>query len=266
MTDHPHTPLEHIEPTLIEDGRVLRIVLNRPKANILSMAMMGELSKVLTAHQDDPHIRMVVLQGAGGNFSFGASVEEHRRDRAAAMLTAFHAFSRQLASYPVPVACLAEGRCLGGAFEVALCCHLVFATPTTRFACPEIKLGVFPPVLAVLGHHRLGGALAERLLLTGSELLGTAAERVGFVTALFDGDDPEAALLEWYRAHLAPLSAHSLREATRAAREGSGMLESLAAPLDAAERRYVERLVGSHDGNEGIEAFIERRPPRWEDR
>lgn len=249
----------------LEEGRVLRLVLDRPKANVLSRAMMAALAEALAAHRDESGLRLVILRGESGNFSFGAAVEEHRPDQAAAMLREFHAFNRMLAAYPVPVAALVEGRCLGGAFEVALCCHFVFAAPGAVFGCPEIKLGVFPPVLAAAGALRLGGALAERLLLTGADLPAEDASRAGFAMMLAGGGDPEAELLAWYRKHLAPLSAYSLRQATRAVREGSGLLAALGAPLDAAERLYLERLVPSHDGNEGIDAFLARRVPAWKD-
>lgn len=253
-----------IDTALVEDGTVLRVLLNKPKGNVLSGEMMHEVGDALAAHCNEPHLRVVLVRGVGGNFSFGASVEEHRRDQAPAMLQTFHRFIRQVASYPVPVAALVEGRCLGGAFELTLACHLVFASPSARFGCPEIKLAVFPPVLAVAGAARLGGALAERLLLTGDEIDAAAAERAGFVTAVFEGDAEES-FLAWYRSHLRPLSAHALRQAVRAARQGSALLAALADPLDAAERLYVDRVLASHDGNEGIEAFLSRRPPAWKD-
>jgi cyclohexa-1,5-dienecarbonyl-CoA hydratase len=259
-------PRDTIETALVEDGTVLRILLNRPKGNVLNAAMMGAISDALAAHRDAAHLRLVLVRGAGGNFSFGASVEEHRRDQAPGMLQAFHRFVRAIATHPVPVAALVEGRCLGGAFEMTLACHLVFATNTARFGCPEIKLGVFPPVLAVAGFARLGGALAERLLLTGEEIDAAAAERAGFLAAVFDADtDPEAAVLAWYRKHLRPLSALAVREAVRAGRTRSPLLAALGEPLDEVERQYVERTLASHDGNEGIEAFLARRSPVWTD-
>ena len=119
------------------------------------------LSAALDAHRDARDLKLVVLRGAGGNFSFGASVEEHRKDQAPAMLAGFHRFIRRLSAYPVPTAALVEGNCLGGGFEVAICCHFLLATAGARFACPEIKLGVFPPVLATLGPHRFGGLVTE---------------------------------------------------------------------------------------------------------
>lgn len=266
MQSDPLPDTEHISAHLVEDGHVLRILLNRPRANILTLEMMGEISTVLKTHRNDPHLRIVLIRGAGGNFSFGASVDEHRRDVAAKLLKVFHTFIREIAAYPVPVAALAEGRCFGGAFELALCCHLVFATVGTRFACPEIKLGVFPPVLAAIGPLRLGGALAERMMLSGTDISGAAGERLGFVAAVFEDEDIETRAMEWIRAHILSLSAHSLRVATRVSRMGSGILAALDTRLEEAERAYVDDIVGSHDGNEGIEAFIEHRTPVWLDR
>ena len=252
----------HVE--LLEDGTLLRLTLDKPKGNVLDTAMMRELQAALAAHREEGALRLVVLRGAGGHFSFGASVEEHRREQAPAMLSTFHRFVRELAAYPVPVAALVEGRCLGGAFEVALCCHLVFATPGAVFACPEIKLAVFPPVLAAIGHLRLGGALAERLLLTGEDLDAATAQRAGVVAAVLEGDVDEA-MVGWYRRTLRPLSAFALRQATRASRTGSGLLAALDAPLQAIEQQYVDQVLPSADGNEGIEAFLQRRPPQWKD-
>jgi cyclohexa-1,5-dienecarbonyl-CoA hydratase len=262
MADDAHAP--SIDVTLVEDGTLLAVRLNRPKGNILTQAMMREIGAALARHRDAPDLRLVVLRGAGGHFSFGASIEEHRPDRVREMLGDFHALARVVAGYPVPVAAVVEGRCLGGAFELVLCCHLVFATSSARFACPEIKLGVFPPVLAAAGAARLGGALAERLLLTGQEIDAASAHRTGFVAEVFDdGASVDDRLLEWHRATLRPLSAYALRQAVSAARRGSGLVAALGATLDEIERQYLDNVATSHDGNEGIEAYVGRRAPIW---
>lgn len=258
---------ERIETALREEGTVLFLTLSQPPANVLSMAMVRELGDALEEHRGHTSLRLVVIRGSGANFSYGASVEEHRRDEAPAMLATFHDFLRCLAAYPVPTAALVDGRCLGGGFELALACHFLFATARASFACPEIKLGVYPPLLASWGPHRLGGLVAERLLLTGGPLDAAEAERLGLLAALFDGeDDAEDALLAWYRRTLQPLSAFALRQATRATRESSGLLAVLDQGLAEAERRYVEEVIASHDGNEGIEAFLTKRKPVWRDR
>ncbi len=254
-----------VKASLIEDGTLLRLVLDKPKGNVLSMEMMKALSEALAAHQSNPHLRMAMIRGAGNHFSFGASVEEHRKEQAPSMLAGFHAMIRQVASYPVPVAALVEGSCLGGAFELILACHLVFASTSANFGCPEIKLGVFPPVLAAIGPQRLGGPLAERLIVTGATIDAATAEKAGLVSAVFSGGSPEEELIDWYRKNLRPLSAFSIRQANRVARIGSGIVVALQQTLDKIERQYVEEVLASYDGNEGIAAFIERRKPAWKD-
>lgn len=246
------------------DDGIAVIHIAHGKGNIFDSALMAALEAELRALESHHDLRAVVLTAAGNHFSFGASVEEHRAEAAAAMLTSFHRLIRVIAGFPVPIVAAVQGRCLGGAFEVALACHVVIADAQARFACPEIKLGVFPPVLAAIGDLRLGGALAERLLLTGDDIDVTEAARAGMVAAI--APDP-GAVGGWARAWAAQrfggLSAASLRQATRAGRLGSGLTARLAATLDALERQYVDELVPSHDGNEGIEAFLARRPPVW---
>lgn len=248
-----------IDAALIEDGAVLRIGL---RSKILTGAVLSAIRAELEVHRDDHHLRLVLIRGSGGHFSFGASVEEHRRDQAARMLACFHDTVRTVASYPVPIACVVEGKCLGGAFELALASHFVFATVSAIFACPEIKLGVIPPVLAAIGPHRMPPAVAERMILTGEEIDASTAATFGFVTKVVAGD-PEAATLAWYRNHLKPLSAFALRQAAAASR--LPLLAALDRTLDLIEEDYLQKIVPSHDGNEGIEAFLAKREPVWTD-
>lgn len=257
---------ELVRVQLREDGRVLGLTLDNPKGNVLTMAVMDELDAALVEHIDDPHLRLVTLRGAGRHFSFGASVEEHRKEQAPEMLARFRRLVVRIASYPVPVAALVEGRCLGGGFELVLCCHFVLATSTASFACPEIKLGVFPPVLAALGPTRLGAARTERLLLTGESLDAETARASGFVTELAKPDEDLAELAErFYVNELSALSAFTLRQAVEAARQGAGMPSLLEVALTAAEEQYIAKLLHSHDANEGIEAFLAKRSPVWRD-
>ncbi len=259
---------ETVEPivnaTLLEEGTLLRLVLNKPKGNVLTLEMMKALSDALAAHVGNPHLRMVFIRGAGNHFSFGASVEEHRKEQAPSMLAGFHAMIRQIASYPAPIAALVEGSCLGGAFELILACHFVFAAPSAMLGCPEVKLGVFPPVLAAIGAQRLGDPLTERLIMTGATIDAAAAEKAGLIAAIFAGN-PEDELMEWYRKNLLPHSAFAIRQGARVARIGSGLIAALEEPLVKIERQYVDEVLASNDGNEGIAAFIERRKPVWKD-
>lgn len=252
-----------VRTEMLEDGRVQRVVLTGGKGNIFSMKMMAAVAAALDEHKDDPKLKLVVLEGDGGHFSFGASVEEHKKEQAPAMLAAFHRFIRGLAAHPVPVAALVRGQCLGGALEVVAACHFVFCTSDAKFACPEVKLSVFPPVLAAIGPMRLGHALCERLVITGATFGAEEAQRCGFVSKIVVD---EAEVFAWYREHLAPLSAFGIRQATKVSRRASGLLRALDGALDDAEKQYVAELLPSHDANEGIASFLERRKPAWEDR
>lgn len=265
MTSAPETRL--IQASTLDDGTFLEIVLDAPKGNVLSMAMMDQIRAALAEHAGDPGLKAVMLRGGGGVFSFGASVPEHQSERAPAMLAAFHALVRQVVAYPAPIVALVEGRCLGGAFELVLASHAVLATEDAVFACPEVKLGVFPPVLAALGHLRLGAATAERLVFTGAELSARRAYDQGLVAEIAPKDAASVREwgLGWVRRTFGGLSAFAIREAVYAARAGSGLLAAAHRPLDALEARYLERILPSHDGNEGIAAFLEKRTPRWRD-
>jgi cyclohexa-1,5-dienecarbonyl-CoA hydratase len=253
-----------VRAELLEGKTLLRLVLDAPPGNILTAGLMEQLGHELASHVQDSALHMVVLQGGGGQFCWGASVEEHRKASAPGMLRSLSRLVRAIGAYPVPVAALVEGRCLGGGFELVLACHLAFTTPDSQMGCPEIKLGVFPPVLAAVGPWRLGSALTDRLVLTGESLSATDARACGLSAATFEGSDPFARFTEWYRKGPARLSAAALRIAAQAVRIGTAPL--FGARLDEMEQLYIDRVLSSHDGNEGIEAFIARRPPVWENR
>lgn len=247
-------------------GAVLHLVLGGEKGNVLTGALLRELDAALAEHAADAHLKLVLLQGAGRHFSFGASVEEHRKDKVREMLATFHATIRRVLSYPVATAALVQGKCLGGAFELALACNFVVATDDAHFACPEISLGVLPPVLAALGPLRLGCAWTDRLVLGGGALDAHAADSLGFVTERVPaGAEPLAHALAWHERTLAKHSAYALRQALEATRAASGSIERVSRAIADVERLYLERVVPSADGNEGIEAFLAKRSPKWVD-
>lgn len=246
-----------IRATQALDGRVLRLVLDRPKANVLDAAMIGALTTALGEARRDT--RLIVLEGAGAHFSFGASVEEHRADQVAAMLTTFHGLFRTLAAHPIPTVAVVRGQCLGGGLELAAWCTWIVATPDARFGQPEITLGVFPPMASLLLPWRLGGAGALDLCVSGRSWTAEEARARGLIQAVTD--DPES----WWRAlveeRLGRYSAAALRFAERAAR--ADLLERLEHQLPALERLYLDELMRTHDAHEGIAAFLERRTPTW---
>jgi cyclohexa-1,5-dienecarbonyl-CoA hydratase len=159
------------------------------------------------------------------------------------------------------VAALVQGKCLGGAFEVVLACHFLFAADDARFAVPEIRLGVFPPVAAALLPRRASQALADRMIIGGEELSAVELKVNGLVHGVYPAAGLRAGVDAWFAGTLGRYSAASLREATRAARRG--FLRGLEQELKDLEQDYLTRLGSVADAREGIGAFIERRKPAW---
>ncbi len=242
-------------------GRLLRLRLDRPKANILDAALVGALEGAFVQQGGASELRAVLIDASGAHFSFGASIEEHLPERCAAMLAGFHRLVLRLFASPVPVLVAVRGQCLGGGLELASAGHLLFAAPDAKFGQPEIQIGVFAPAASCLLPERIGLAAAEDLLLSGRSIGADEACAMGLVTEI--ADDPEAAALGYFDRHLAPKSASSLRFATRAVRQGT--IEKVSAKLAAVETMYLQDLMATQDAVEGLSAFIEKRPARWKD-
>lgn len=244
------------------DGQLARLRLSRPKANIVDAAMTAALDAAVAEAAGELRLRGLLLDAEGPNFSFGASVEEHLPATVEAMLRGLHGLVLRMLAFPVPILVAIRGQCLGGGLEVASAGHLLFASPEARLGQPEIQLGVFPPAASCLLPERMGRAAAEDLLFSGRSIDGREALRLGLVNAV--ADDPEAAALAYFDEHLAKRSAAALRHGVAAAR--SDLLERVRSKLRDAERRYLGDLMATHDALEGLQAFLQKRPPRWEDR
>lgn len=240
------------------DGSLLHCILAKPKGNILDREMVGALRDAVRAQAVAP-VRTIIVSGDGPHFSFGASVEEHRSDKVAAMLPEFHSLFRELADSGRVLLAAVRGQCLGGGLELAAFCHRVFVAPDAKLGSPEIKLGVFAPIASIVLPRRIGQPAADDLLLTGRSVDATEALRMGLADTL--ADDPLAAALAWHTEHLLPKSAASLAFASAAARRR--LHSELKRPLEKLEALYINRLMATHDASEGIEAFLARRNPNW---
>jgi cyclohexa-1,5-dienecarbonyl-CoA hydratase len=243
------------------EGRLLRLRLDRPKANILDAAMNAALEQALDAYVAAPALRGILIDAAGGHFSFGASIEEHLPAQCASMLEGFHRLVLKIFASEIPVLMVVRGQCLGGGLEVVSAGHLIFASRDAKFGQPEIQIGVFAPAASCLLPERIGLAAAEDLLISGRSIGAEDAMRMGLLTEV--AEDPEAAALAYFDKHLAQKSAKSLRYAIRAARQGT--TARIATKLAQIERIYLDELMATNDAVEGLTAFIEKRPARWKD-
>ncbi len=255
---------EQVHAEVSADGTRLSLVIEGPNGNALTVAMIESVRRELKHAETLRHLKLLSIAGAGADFSYGSSIEEHRPEAIGDAMPPFHALIRELLEVPAPTAALLHGRCLGGGLEVALACDLVFAEADALLGFPEIRLGVFAPVASVLLPARVGASRAAAILLTGQPRPAAAWQAAGAIEAVAPAGRLAALVDDWYRAHLAPRSAAALRHACRAARLGLRRLALIELP--EAERIYLQELMRTDDAAEGISAFLEKRAPRWKDR
>ncbi len=244
------------------DGRLLRLRLARPKANIVDAKMIGALATALDQHLTNENLLAVLIDAEGPHFSFGASVEEHLPDTCADMMRALHGLVLKMVESPIPILVAVQGQCLGGGLEVAMAGHLMFLSEDAQLGQPEIKLGVFAPAASVIMPERMPRVLAEDLLYSGRNLSAEEAVAAGLANAA--GENAEIIALAWFDTHIANYSGATLRHAVTAAR--LGYADRIRAKISEVETLYLDGLMATRDAVEGLESFIAKRPVKWEHR
>jgi cyclohexa-1,5-dienecarbonyl-CoA hydratase len=247
------------------EERVARVTFARPPLNIFTIAMMREVDAALTECMGMRDVVAVVFDAVKGSraFSAGVSVEEHQPETVYQMLESFHDVFRTLGQMGKPALALVDGAALGGGCELVAGCDIVIAAARSRFGQPEIKLGVFPPVAAVLLPRVMGERRARELLLTGEIFDAQEALRTGLVSYVVEAEQLETKLQE-ILARLRELSAPALEMARRAmdAARGRPFLEA----LERTEDIYLNELMKTDDAHEGVQAFMEKRKPEWKNK
>jgi cyclohexa-1,5-dienecarbonyl-CoA hydratase len=244
------------------EHRTAWITLDRPPLNILDIPMMQSIDAVLDRALTD--CDFVIFQGAGSKaFSAGVDVADHTPERIGGMLTAFHRIFRRLANTDRVTIASVSGYCLGGGMELATFCDFVIATESAHFGQPEIKLGCFPPVALITLPQLIGMRAAMNLILTAHQITAAEAQQLGLVTAFVpDRGLPDA--LDKLLGELRDLSPAVVQLARRTLWRLHAA--EFAAQLDEVERVYLTELMQTQDAQEGIRAFLEKRPPIWKGR
>ena len=262
--------VEHrVHDHLVEsrDGPVALLRIDREAAlGALSRSMVDAMGTYFRAVRADPEIRVLVLTGTGRGFVAGADIGEYR-NATPAEFDAYQRLSRsvfeELASLPQPTIAAVNGYAFGGGFELALCCDFIVASDRARFALPEVRLGLLP---GGGGTQRLarevGVRLTKELVMTGRTMRPDEADRHGLLTRVTGHDEllPTALQLARELAAGAPLA---VREAKRLIDDG--VQQALGAAL-TTEQAVLCRLFATHDGQEGIAAFAEKREPTFQGR
>ena len=251
---------------LVETRETVGLVtLNRPKAlNSLSSELMGELKSALNAFEADAGVGAIVITGSERAFAAGADIKEMAGlSYPGTFLDDFIASWGHVAARKKPIVAAVAGFALGGGCELALACDLIIAADTAQFGQPEIRLGIIP---GAGGTQRLiraiGKSKAMDLILTGRMMGAEEAERSGLVARVV----PAAELIEAAVRVAGEIARHS-PIATRLAKEAvNRAYESSLAEGLLYERRAFQALFATADQKEGMAAFLEKRPPKFEGR
>ena len=227
--------------------------------------MLREINEALNQCAHQRELAAIVFDAAAdcNAFSAGVAVEEHVEETIFQMLDSFHGVFRNLEQIARPTIAIVDGAALGGGCELVAACDIVIASERARFGQPEIKLGVFPPVAAVLLPRVIGDKRARELILTGELIEAPEAARLGLVNYLLPGNELEqktSELLSRFRN----LSVAALAFTKEAIDLGRG--RSLDLALEEVEDLYLNELMKTYDASEGIKAFGEKRKPEWRHR
>jgi methylglutaconyl-CoA hydratase len=239
---------------IVRDGHVLRVTLAKPeRRNAFDAALIAELTE---AFADVGDVRAVLLEGEGPSFCAGADVEWQRAsidlsyDENVEDAMRLYRMLETVDGCPAPVVCCVHGYALGGGSGLVACADIAVAWPDAVFGFTEVRLGIIPAVISPFVLARIGSA-ARRYFLTGERFDAAAALRIGLVSEVAEdaGERAEALVRDILAG--GPIAT---REAKRLALER---------PVGEETARIAATRRTSDEGQDGLRAFLERRPPGW---
>jgi cyclohexa-1,5-dienecarbonyl-CoA hydratase len=247
----------HLE---VRDGMGV-LTLDRVPLNVLNIAMMKEIDQALESLQGRS-IKLLLIKAAGKAFSAGVDVGEHLGNQVKEMIRVFHGIFRRMDSLPAISIASVQGPALGGGCELALYCDLVIASEKAKFGQPEIQVGVFPPIAALILPRITYPKKALELILTGETVDAQEALSLGMINKVVPAErlDEE---LEKYCAKYVSLSGLVLSLTKKAFKDG--LMDPRDRGLEAIEQIYLQELMKTRDAEEGLRAFLEKRKPAWKE-
>jgi cyclohexa-1,5-dienecarbonyl-CoA hydratase len=237
-----------------------RVKLSHPPRNVIDLAMMDELASAWRDIEARPDIALVIFEGEGDCFSSGVDVAAHTPERIEAMLEKFHGVVRSLVLSEKITLARVHGYCLGGGAELAMICDLVVTADDARWGFPEITLACYPPVAVTALAALIGPKPAADLIFSGRTISGFEACRLGLATEAVRAQDLDSSVGERI-ARLKELSGQALAMAKKSLYAWDSI--HFEKGLARAEKIYREELMNTEDAHEGIQAFLEKRKPRW---
>ena len=249
-----------------DSGVVAHLTLNRPKQNIMNIEMLREIVRAIESLSAREDVRLILLDAAPeceGYFSLGVGAEGYTQQMVFQMMDAFHNVFRVMLELSKPVLAVVEGVASGAGAELAAFCDLVVATENAQFRQPEIKLGVFPPLGAVVYPRVIGPRRAMELLLTGDPINAIQAQEMGLINRVVTREKLKETV-DGLVNRISEQSGPVLSLLKRVVFEGTWR------PFDEALKRaqdiYLNQLFDLQDSQEGLRALIEKRKPVWKNR
>jgi methylglutaconyl-CoA hydratase len=237
------------------EGPVLRITLARPDVrNAFDAALIRELSETFV---DVGRARAVVLAGEGRSFSAGADVDWMRSsidlsfDENVADANGLRRMLEAIDGCPAPVVARVQGHALGGGAGLVSAADIAIASRDAVFAFSEVKLGIIPAVISPFALAKIGPGAARRYFVTGERFDAETALRIGLVHEV--ADDLDAAV-DRVVGELLSAGPQAARWAKRLVRER---------PDGPETARWIAERRASDEGQDGLRAFLEKRPPTW---
>lgn len=247
---------------LTSAGGVATLTLDRPPLNVMNIEMMEQMNEAILELRGRTDLKVLVIRGKGKAFSAGVDVADHTKDKVTRMIQVFHRIFESIRLLDVIAVAAVDGVALGGGFELAIGCNLVVASESARFALPEIKLGVFPPLACVVLPRAAPRRKAMEWILLGDEVSAGELSAYGLVNRVVPDDrfDEE---LQAFIGKITSKSGPVLTLAKRA--QAESYYAAYEEALYKVENLYLRELMALDDAHEGIKAFMEKRAPTWRD-
>ncbi len=252
---------EHIKLE-VRDG-LATLTLCREPLNVLNIAMMAEMNQALDSLMGQG-VKILLIKAEGKAFSAGVDVGEHLGDQASQMIGTFHGIFRRMDALGAVSVASVQGAALGGGCELAVYCDLVVASQKAKLGQPEIMVGVFPPIAALVFPRQIGLKKALELIVTGDTIGAQEAQSLGLVNQVVPPEELENAT-QALVGKLMNLSGLVLKLTKKAFVQGLKESDTEDA-LKKIEKVYLEELMTSHDAEEGLKAFLEKRRPVWQEK